>query len=141
LKPIRNLNVLVSSNYIRGCNYEEEIGHPQTRRSYTMDRQTVKTLKWVSGGIEAVLGIPILGGSIVLGFGWTPLLLMLVFHIVVLVLSKKVGVKATGNIIGIVTSVIGWIPFVGMIMHIVSAIFILRDAARKDKNPDIIEMS
>jgi hypothetical protein len=106
-----------------------------------MDRQTVKTLKWVSGGIEAVLGIPFLGGSIVLGFGWTPLLLMLVFHIVVLVLSKKVGVKATGNIIGIVTSVIGWIPFVGMIMHILSAVFILRDAARKDKNPDIIEMS
>jgi hypothetical protein len=39
------------------------------------------------------------------------------------------------------TSVIGWIPFVGMTMHILSAIFILRDAARKDKNPDIIEMS
>jgi hypothetical protein len=119
----------------------KKLGHPQTRRSYTMDRQTVKTLKWVSGGIEAVLGIPILGGSIVLGFGWTPLLLMMVFHIVVLVLSKKVGVKAIGNILGIVTSVIGWIPFVGMIMHILSAIFILRDAARKDKNPDIIEMS
>jgi len=105
-----------------------------------MNRQTVKTLKWISGGLEALLGIPIIGGSIVIGFAWTPLLIMLVFHIVVLVFSNKVGVKANGNILGIVTSAIGWIPIVGMIMHILSAIFILVDAASKDKNPDIIEM-
>jgi hypothetical protein len=98
-------------------------------------------LKWVSGGIEAILGIPILGGSIVLGLGWTPLWVMLIFHIVVVLLSKKVGVKAHGNILGIVTSAIGWIPIVGMIMHMLSAVFILIDAARKDKNSDIIEMS
>jgi hypothetical protein len=120
----------------------EEVGtSAKYKVVYMMNRQTVRTLKWLSGGIEAILGIPILGGSIVIGFGWTPLLIMLVFHIVVLVLSKKVGVKAHGNILGIVTSAIGWIPIVGMIMHILSAIFILRDAARKDKNLDIIEMS
>ncbi|MGM7724341.1 hypothetical protein [Metabacillus sp. Hm71] len=106
-----------------------------------MNRQTVKMLKWISGGIEAFLGIPIIGGSIIIGLGWTPLLVMLVFHIVVLVLSNKVGVKAYGNILGIVTSAIGWIPFVGMIMHILSAVFILLDAARKEKKSDIIEMS
>jgi hypothetical protein len=106
-----------------------------------LNKQTVKTLKWVTGGLEAILGIPILGGSIVIGLGWTPLLVMLIFHIVVLVLSKKVGVKAHGNILGIVTSAIGWIPIVGMFMHMLSAVFILIDAARKDKNSDIIEMS
>lgn len=106
-----------------------------------MNRQTVKILKWISGGIEAFLGIPIIGGSIIIGLGWTPLLVMLVFHIVVLVLSNKVGVKAYGNILGIITSAIGWIPIVGMIMHILSAVFILLDAARKEKNQDIIEMS
>ncbi|WP_226670872.1 hypothetical protein [Metabacillus litoralis] len=106
-----------------------------------MNRQTVKTLKWISGGLEAFLGIPIIGGSVVLGFGWTPLIIMLASHILVVVFSKKVGVRATGNILGIITSVIGWIPIVGMFMHIISAIFILLDAASKDKNPDIIEMS
>jgi hypothetical protein len=106
-----------------------------------LNKQTVKTLKWVTGGLEAILGIPILGGSIVIGLGWTPLLVMLIFHILVLVLSKKVGVKAHGNILGIVTSAIGWIPIVGMFMHMLSALFILIDAARKDKNSDIIEMS
>ncbi|OAS84128.1 MULTISPECIES: hypothetical protein [Metabacillus] len=106
-----------------------------------MNKQTVKTLKWISGGIEAILGIPIIGGSIVIGLGWTPLWVMLIFHIAVLVLSKKVGVKAYGNILGIVTSAIGWIPIVGMFMHMLSAVFILIDAARKDKNSDIIEMS
>jgi len=105
-----------------------------------MNRQTVKTLKWISGGLEALLGIPIIGGSIVLGFAWTPLFIMLVFHIVVLILAKNVGVKANGNILGIITSAIGWIPILGMIMHILSAIFILLDAASKDENPDIIDM-
>ncbi|MCM3444620.1 hypothetical protein [Metabacillus halosaccharovorans] len=105
-----------------------------------MNRQTVKTLKWISGGLEALLGIPIIGGSIVLGFAWTPLLIMLVFHIAVLIIAKNVGVKANGNILGIITSAIGWIPILGMIMHILSAIFILLDAASKDKNPDIIDM-
>lgn len=107
-----------------------------------MNKDTIKTLKWISGVLEAILGIPILGGSIVLGLGWTPLWVMLIFHIVVLVLSKRVGVNAHGNILGIVTSAIGWIPIVGMIMHILSALFILFDAARsKDKDSDIIDMA
>ena len=99
-------------------------------------KDTVKILKWVSGGLEALLGFPFIGVTIVLSLLWTPLLVMLALHIVTLVLAKKEGLKATGNILGIVTSCIGWIPFVGMIMHIISAIFIMLDAYKQPTDAD-----
>ena len=93
---------------------------------------TSKILKWVTGGLEALLGIPILGAGIVIGFLWIPLGIMLALHIVTLVLTKKDGGTTTGSILGIVTSCIAWIPFVGMIMHILSAIFLMIDAAKPE---------
>ncbi|MET1013099.1 MAG: hypothetical protein ABWX61_01140 [Paenisporosarcina sp.] len=92
-----------------------------------------KILKWVTGGMEAILGIPILGATIVIGFLWVPLVIMLALHIVTLVLTKKDGGSTTGSILGIVTSCIAWIPFVGMIMHILTAIFLMLDAAKPDR--------
>ncbi|MEI4802550.1 hypothetical protein WAZ07_14725 [Bacillus sp. FJAT-51639] len=96
-------------------------------------KDTVKILKWVSGGLEALFGIPVLGGAIIVSLFWLPLLFMLALHIITLVLAKQSGMNANGNVLGIVTSCIAWIPFVGMIMHILSAIFIMMDAARKEE--------
>lgn len=87
-------------------------------------------LKWVTGGIEALLGIPVLGGAIVLSFAWQPLFLMLILHIVTLVFSVKEFQNKHASIIGIITSVVAWIPIVGMIMHIITAIVLMIDAAR-----------
>ncbi|MFD3215527.1 MULTISPECIES: hypothetical protein [Bacillus] len=96
-------------------------------------KDTVKLLKWVTGALEALLGIPVLGGTIVVSLLWLPLLFMLVLHIVTLILAKKANMSANGNVLGIVTSCLAWIPFVGMILHILSAIFIMMDAARKEE--------
>ncbi|WP_225983600.1 MULTISPECIES: hypothetical protein [Bacillaceae] len=95
-----------------------------------MSRQMINILKWVSGGMEALLGIPVLGGTIILSMAWVPLFIMLAFHIIIVVFSYKAGIKANGNILGIVTSVVGFIPGIGMIMHLLSAVFILVDAAQ-----------
>ncbi|MEH7503942.1 hypothetical protein V7152_18335 [Neobacillus drentensis] len=95
---------------------------------------TSKILKWVSGGLEALLGVPILGGTIVIGLVWTPLAMMLILHIVTLVFTKKEGGSTTGSILGIVTSCLAWIPFVGMIMHIITAIILMIDAAKSHDN-------
>lgn len=92
--------------------------------------KTSRILKWVTGGLEALLGIPIIGGSIVIGFLWTPLVLMLILHIVALVFSVRENEKRHGNILGIVTSCLAWIPFLGMIMHIVTAIVLMIDASK-----------
>lgn len=95
---------------------------------------TSRVLKWVTGGLEALLAIPVLGAAIIVGLLWIPLFIMLVLHIITLVLTKKDGGASTGSILGIVTSCIAWIPFVGWIMHILTAIFLMVDAAKKDKN-------
>ncbi|WP_026909252.1 hypothetical protein [Paucisalibacillus globulus] len=93
---------------------------------------TSRIMKWVTGALEALLGIPLLGAGIIVGLLWTPLLIMLILHIITLVLTKKDGGASTGSILGIVTSCIAWIPFVGMIMHILSAVFLMLDAAKED---------
>ncbi len=97
-----------------------------------------RILKWVTGAFEAFLGIPIIGGAFVVSLLWTPLLVMLVLHIVTLVLTKKEGGPSTGSILGIVTSCVGWIPGVGMVMHILSAIFLMLNAAAPNEQVQAI---
>jgi hypothetical protein len=90
-------------------------------------------LKWISGGLEALLGVPVLGGTLVIALAWTPLAVMLILHVVTLVFSIREGEMKHGSILGIVTSCVAWIPFVGMTMHIITAIILMIDAynARK----------
>lgn len=95
-----------------------------------------RILKWLTGALEAILGIPVLGATIIVSLAWIPLAIMLVLHIITLVLTKKDGGASVGSILGIVTSCIAWIPFVGMIMHILSAIFLMIDASKKDQRAE-----
>ncbi|MGY3716962.1 hypothetical protein ACWE42_15720 [Sutcliffiella cohnii] len=91
-----------------------------------------RILKWVTGGLEAFLGIPIIGGTFVLSFLWTPLAVMLALHITTLVIGNKEGKSSSGSVLGIVTSCIAWIPIVGMIMHIITAIILMLDASKNE---------
>ncbi|MGM8211385.1 hypothetical protein ACLIBH_01190 [Virgibacillus sp. W0430] len=91
-----------------------------------------RILKWISGSCEALLAIPFIGGAFVIGLYWTPLLVMLILHIVTLILTKKDGGPTAGSIIGIITSCIGWVPILGWIMHVISAIFLMINAAKPD---------
>ncbi|WP_147802851.1 hypothetical protein [Alkalicoccus halolimnae] len=97
-------------------------------------------LKRVSGGAEAFLGIPFLGGLFILNFSWIPLFIMLALHLFVLFISGKQGKKKTGSVLGIVTSCIGWLPFIGMVMHIVTAVVLLTEAHKESKEPIEIEI-
>ncbi|MED3625334.1 hypothetical protein [Neobacillus thermocopriae] len=87
-----------------------------------------RNLKWVAGGLEAFLGIPILGGFFIILWNWAPLAIMLVLHIITLIYSNKEGKVKTGPILGIVSSVVGLIPIVGWFLHIITAIFLLIEA-------------
>lgn len=91
-----------------------------------------RVLKWVTGAFEAFLGIPFIGGTFIVAMLWIPLFVMLVLHIITLVLTKKDGGATTGSILGIVASCVGWIPIVGMIMHILTAVFLMINAATPD---------
>lgn len=92
-----------------------------------------RVMKWVSGALEIVLGIPVLGATIVMGGLYIPLGVMLVLHIITLVLSVKNSEKYYGSVLGIITSLVAWIPFVGMTLHIISGILLMVTAAQKNK--------
>lgn len=87
-----------------------------------------RIMKFITGGAEAFLGIPLIGGAYVLSTGWTALLVMFILHLITVVIAYRERGSIVGNILGMVTSVIAVIPIVGMIMHIISAIVILIDA-------------
>lgn len=84
-----------------------------------------QTLQLVSGGLEAFLAIPILGGLVIIFSSWSILGLMLVLHIVTLAFAAEEKRNITGSIIGIVASVLGWIPFLGWALHLAAAITLL----------------
>ena len=92
--------------------------------------KTSTLLKWVTGGFEILLGIPFIGAMIIIFSGWSALGIMLVLHIVTLVFSIRENERSHGSILGIITSVVGFVPFVGMVMHIITGIVLLVDAFR-----------
>ncbi|NGP45236.1 hypothetical protein G4V62_09830 [Bacillaceae bacterium SIJ1] len=93
--------------------------------------QRYRLMKLISGIYEALLGIPILGGLIVVGFLYTPLFVGLILHVITLAIARKEGGPTAGSLFGIVTSCIAWIPFVGMIMHIISAFVLIFEGVKE----------
>ena len=91
-----------------------------------------RIFKWITGIFEALLGIPILGGLYILSNAWTPLFVMLILHIITLILAKKDDGSGFGSVFGIITSIFGWIPIVGMIMHIITALVLILSASRPE---------
>ncbi len=96
---------------------------------------TSRLMKFVTGGMEAFLGIPILGGLFIMGTGYTPLWVMLILHIVTLLLAAKENTVKLGSILGIITSCLAWIPILGMLMHILTAIVLLMNAVFEGNSP------
>lgn len=71
---------------------------------------------------EFFYGIPFLGGSVIMSFGWQPLLFnaLLYFIItIILLVDSQNAIKPMViiPIVGLVGSIMAFIPFVGMIIH------------------------
>ena len=56
---------------------------------------------------ELVYGIPFLGGSIVLSFGWQPLLINALLYFIMMFIP----------LLGVIGSFLAFIPLVGMVIH------------------------
>lgn len=89
-----------------------------------------RTVKWIGGGFEAFLGFPVIGASFILGLFWMPLFVMGVFHVAALVLAIYEKKVKAGHILGIITSFVAIIPFVGMLMHMATAVVLLFEASK-----------
>ncbi|OKL37879.1 hypothetical protein [Domibacillus mangrovi] len=89
-----------------------------------------RSLKWITGGLEALLGIPYISLAFVVSWDWRPLVIMLFLHMFALFYSAKEKTNKTASILGIVISIVGWIPVVGVGMHLVTAFLLLKSAAK-----------
>lgn len=96
---------------------------------------------------EFFYGIPFLGGSFILGFGWQPLLINAFLYLIlaiILLVDNQNAVKPMSIIpvIGFVGSFIAFIPIVGMFVHwvlfflLVFFIFIVLSAPTYIRNKD-----
>ncbi len=96
---------------------------------------------------EFFYGIPFLGGSFILGFGWQPLLINAFLYLIlaiILLVDNQNAIKPMSNIpvIGFVGSFIAFIPIVGMFVHwvlfflLVFFIFIVLSAPTYIRNKD-----
>lgn len=71
---------------------------------------------------ELFYGIPFLGGSFILGLSWQPLFVNMFLYlvmIVILIVDRQNAIKpmAVVPLLGIIGSIIAFIPFIGMIVH------------------------
>ena len=96
----------------------------------------LRVLKLITAICEGLLSIPFLGGIYIVSHHWTPLLVMFVFHLITFFVSKK-KIWNLGSACGMVTSVLGFIPVVGMILHFITAILLLVDLFSPRKNNSI----
>jgi hypothetical protein len=92
---------------------------------------TSRRLKWITGICEAILGFPILGGILVISLSWTPLFIMLLLHILTYFLSKQNNESTYGSVLGVITSLVAWIPGVGFILHLLTAVLLMISAASR----------
>ena len=87
----------------------------------------MKEIKIIAAVIEVVFAIPILGGSIIMGFLYFPLIVALALHILNFLLCKKEGSKTLGSGLGVFTSIIGIIPVLGWTMHLITSIVLMKE--------------
>lgn len=98
--------------------------------------RTAVALLWLTGILEALLGIPFFGGAYVLSTGWAALGVMFVLHAITLFFCVRERAPKVGPILGLITSLIAVIPIVGMIMHWVTAIVLIMSAIAVGKNTE-----
>lgn len=85
-------------------------------------RKTLLVLSVLLIVSELVYGIPFLGGSIVLSFGWQPLLINALLYfimMIILIVDKQNSIKPMMFIplLGVIGSFLAFIPLVGMVIH------------------------
>ncbi|WP_322907631.1 hypothetical protein [Paenibacillus campi] len=86
---------------------------------------TLAVLKWLTFALEALMAIPLIGGTFVISYGYVPLFVAFVLHLIALVLAVRARRSPFGNALGIVTSAIAWIPLIGWVMHTITALVLL----------------
>lgn len=90
-------------------------------------------LMWIAGLAEAFLAIPFIGGGFVVSTGYTALGVMFVLHAITLFFCFREFSPKAGPILGIITSLLAWIPLIGWVLHLLTAAVLIISAAVSNK--------
>ncbi|WP_239773001.1 hypothetical protein [Mammaliicoccus sp. I-M36] len=74
---------------------------------------------------EGLLGIPFFGDLFIFGSGLTVLFVMLVLHIITLYAASRDRRWIAGSILGIIASIIGIVPIIGIFLHWVTFLVLI----------------
>lgn len=99
-----------------------------------MNKNVSVWAKGIAGGYEALLAIPVLGGIIVMSSGWQALSLAFTLHLAVLIISFLSKTSPVPSIIGLITSVVAYVPVIGWLLHTITAILYIVSAVKDSKN-------
>lgn len=94
-----------------------------------------KALKLTTAILETILAIPVLGGAIVIGTLYWALVIMFILHLITLILSVINKESFYGSVVGLITSCLAWIPFLGWALHLITAILLYVTAFKKEHKP------
>lgn len=78
--------------------------------------------------VEGLMGIPFFGAALIVSSGYWLLFMMIFSHLYSLRSAKRRGRPLYPHIIGLAANVLGWIPLVGMTLHIIAAVCLLHRA-------------
>ncbi|MGY4688577.1 hypothetical protein [Salibacterium sp. K-3] len=84
--------------------------------------------KFITGGYEAMLAIPFIGGTIVVSTGYGALGTAFILHLIAVVIAYVYRTSKAPNIFGMITSVLAWIPVIGWLLHTIAAIWLIVNA-------------
>lgn len=87
-----------------------------------------RVLKFISGGAEAFLGIPIIGEAFIITTNWGVLIIMFILHLMTFLIARNEGGSVIGSLVGMIASAVGFFAFAGMLMHMAAAITLLANA-------------
>lgn len=93
---------------------------------------TSVVLKWITGSLELALCVPVLSWVFVTFTGYIPLILMAVMHLITHIVTVKQGGRYEGSGVGFVASLLGAIPVVGFLLHLLAAFTLIASAKGYD---------
>ncbi|TCJ82487.1 UNVERIFIED_ORG: hypothetical protein EDC93_103674 [Bacillus cereus] len=93
----------------------------------------IQALKWTTG-IYHLLLLPCyyIFPSLVNLYG-IPLLLLIALHITTILLAKKSGMNTYAHYIGIIVTLVAFLPYIELVLHFIAAVFLLLDAISTTK--------
>jgi hypothetical protein len=86
---------------------------------------TSRPYKIILALIELFFGIPFIGWLTALAHGMHPLILLILLHIIGIIFATKNHKSKVGHAIGVIADIIGFIPIISWIPHLIAGILLL----------------